>query len=57
MSVTLKTFIISSVTFVVVYLFRGFGLFSFLPGGIILFLLLITIGSGLTWGIVKTRRF
>lgn len=57
MSVTLKAFIISSVTFVVVYLFRGFGILSFLPGGVILLLLLITIASGLTWGIVKTRRF
>lgn len=57
MSVILKTFIISLVTFAVFYLLRGFSILSFLPGGIILFLLLITIGSGLTWGIVKTRRF
>ncbi|AFZ37794.1 hypothetical protein Sta7437_4325 [Stanieria cyanosphaera PCC 7437] len=57
MSIILKTFIISSATFALVYLLRGFGILSFLPGGIILILLLITIGSGLTWGIAKTRRF
>jgi hypothetical protein len=57
MSLILKTFIISLATFTVIYLLRGFGILSFIPGGIILILLLITIGSGLTWGIVKTRKF
>jgi hypothetical protein len=57
MSVTLKVFVISLIAFLVLYLLRGFGILTFLPGGIILVLLLIVLSSGLAWGIQKTRKF
>jgi hypothetical protein len=52
-----KTFILSAIAFFGVYFLRGLGWLSFLPGGLILLLLLISLGSGLTWGIVKTRKY
>ncbi len=52
-----RTFITSLVIFIILYILRGLGIFSFLPGGIILILLLITISSGLAWGIKKTLRY
>ena len=56
--ITLRTtFITSLVIFIILYILRGLGIFSFLPGGIILILLLITISSGLAWGIKKTLRY
>jgi hypothetical protein len=57
MSVLLKVFFISLIAFVLIYLLRGFRIVTFLPGGIILVLLLITLTSGLIWGIKKTRKF
>ncbi|MDB9496311.1 hypothetical protein PN441_05910 [Spirulina major CS-329] len=42
---------------VVTYLLRGLSLFSFLPGGILWILLLLSIGTGVFYGIEKTRRF
>ncbi|MDJ0743081.1 MAG: hypothetical protein QNJ32_06930 [Xenococcaceae cyanobacterium MO_167.B27] len=56
--ITLKrTFITSLVIFIILYILRGLGIFSFLSGGIILILLLITISSGLAWAIKKTLRY
>lgn len=52
-----KIFTYSALAFLVTYILRGFGILSFLPGGIILILLLITISTGLMWGIVKTLRY
>ncbi len=52
-----KTFITSLAIFVIVYILRGFDVLSFLPGGIILLLLLITLSSGLAWGIKRTLRY
>ena len=57
MSLLSKTFIYSALIFIFVYLLRGFGILSFIPGGIILLLLLITIATGLMWGIVSTLRY
>jgi hypothetical protein len=57
MSVSLKVFLISLIAFVLIYLLRGFRIVTFLPGGILLVLLLIALCSGLIWGIKKTRRF
>ncbi len=57
MSVQLKVFLISLIAFVLIYLLRGFRIITFLPGGILLVLLLIALCSGLIWGIKKTRRF
>ncbi|MCW6035781.1 hypothetical protein K4A83_05770 [Spirulina subsalsa FACHB-351] len=42
-----------------IYLLRGFALppFTSLPGGILWILLLLSLGSGILYGIEKTRRF
>jgi hypothetical protein len=50
-------FSISFSLFIVVYLLRGFGIFTFLPGGLIWMLLLIAISAGLWYGVEKTRRY
>lgn len=42
---------------VLVYLLRGFGVLAFLPGGIILGLMGLTLLLGVIYGIDKTRRF
>lgn len=42
---------------VIIYLLRGFGILTFLPGGIIYLLILLSIGVGIIYGIQKTRRF
>jgi hypothetical protein len=52
-----KTFIYSTITFFLVYLLRGFGILSFMPGGIVLLLLLIALTAGLMWGILATLRY
>ena len=45
-----------AVTFVV-YLLRGFGILTFIPGGIIWILILLSIATGLVYGVQKTRRY
>lgn len=57
MSLLYKTFTYSAIAFIVAYLLRGIGILSFIPGGIILLLLLTTIVSGLMWGIMATLRY
>ncbi len=52
-----KTFFSSLTLFLIFYFLRGLGILSFVPGGIILLLLLITLISGLAWGIKKTLRY
>ena len=52
-----KLFTFSLIGFLLLYILRGFGILAFIPGGIILFLLIMTLGSGLAWGIKKTRKF
>lgn len=47
--------VILSVT-VTVWALRGFGILTFLPGGIIWLLLLLTIGVGIFNAIQSTRR-
>ncbi|NEO74287.1 MAG: hypothetical protein F6K52_33720 [Moorea sp. SIO3H5] len=42
---------------VMVYLLRGFGIITFLPGGILWLLILLSIGTGLFYGVQKTRRY
>ncbi|NET05077.1 MAG: hypothetical protein F6K16_10190 [Symploca sp. SIO2B6] len=41
----------------IIYLLRGFGILTFFPGGVIYLLILLSIGTGLVYGIQKTRRF
>ena len=42
---------------VLVYILRGMGILSFLPGGLILLLILSSVVKGIIYGIDKTRRF
>lgn len=53
----LKLFTFSLIGFLVAYILRGLGILGFLPGGFIVFLLLVALTSGLGWGIQKTKRF
>ncbi|NEO86875.1 MAG: hypothetical protein F6J87_21845 [Spirulina sp. SIO3F2] len=48
----------SSLAFtILIYLLRGFGLLTFLPGGVIWLLVLLSVGMGVFYGVEKTRRF
>ncbi|HEY9665352.1 MAG TPA: hypothetical protein V6C91_01045 [Coleofasciculaceae cyanobacterium] len=44
---------------IVVYVLRGFGIpgFTALPGGIVWFLILLSIATGIIYGVQKTRRY
>jgi len=42
---------------VLVYVLRGMGILSFLPGGLILLLILSSVVTGILYGIDKTHRF
>lgn len=42
---------------VLVYVLRGMAILSFLPGGLILLLILSSVVTGIIYGIDKTRRF
>ena len=42
---------------VLVYVLRGFGILTFLPGAVIWILILLSIGTGLVYGVQKTRRY
>ncbi|MBD1906252.1 hypothetical protein NDI37_06230 [Funiculus sociatus GB2-A5] len=42
---------------VAVYVLRGFGILTFLPGGVIWMLILLSIATGILFGIEKTRRY
>lgn len=39
------------------YIFRGIGWLSFLPGGVILWLIFLSILTGILYGREKTKRF
>ena len=52
-----KIFFISLIAFLGLYILRGIGFITFLPGGIITALLMTTVISGLIWGILKTSRY
>lgn len=43
--------------FAALYILRGIGFITFLPGGIIILLFMTATISGLGWGILKTRRY
>ena len=57
MLMLLNLFFISSMGFIALYLLRGIGLITFIPGGMIMALLMSAVISGLAWGIMKTRRY
>ena len=50
-------FAVTVVVTVVVYLLRGFGLLTFLPGAVLWVLILLSIATGLVYGVQKTRRY
>ena len=52
-----KIFYLSLMSFLFLYLLRGIGMITFLSGGVIMILLLTVVISGLSWGILKTRRY
>jgi hypothetical protein len=52
-----KCFLFFLASFLSIYLLTGFGILTFLPGGILLILLMLTIFTGLIWGIRKTLGF
>ena len=52
-----KNFYWAIAAFLFVYLLRGFGILSFIPGGVVFLLLLLVILTGLMWGIVATMRY
>ena len=52
-----KIFYSSLVGFAFLYLLRGIGMITFISGGVIMMLLMCAVISGLTWGILKTRRY
>ena len=53
----LKVFFLSLIGFATLYVLRGIGLITFISGGVITILLLAAVISGLSWGILKTRRY
>jgi hypothetical protein len=52
-----SVFLVSLGLTVLLYLLRGFGLITFLPGGILLILISITFVSGIFSGIRWTQRY
>ena len=41
----------------IVYLLRGFGVLTFIRGGVIYLLILLSIGTGIVYGLKKNGRF
>ncbi|MGB7441652.1 MAG: hypothetical protein WA919_11325 [Coleofasciculaceae cyanobacterium] len=39
------------------YLLRGFGLLTFMPGGILYLFILLSIATAIVYGVQKTRRY
>lgn len=50
-------FVFSLLLTLIVYGFRGLGILTFIPGGIILVLMALSLISGIIYGISKTQRF
>lgn len=40
-----------------VYILRGIGILTFLPGGLIWLLILLSVITGILYGVDKTKRF
>ena len=59
MTLTQKFAYLFSISFglsILIYLLRGFGIVTFLPGGILLALLVVAISSFFTYTILITKR-
>lgn len=53
---TTQIFLLTLAVTAVVWVLRGFGILTFLPGGIIWLLILLSIGTGVVAGLMGTRR-
>ncbi len=53
----LNLFFLSSMGFITLYVLRGIGFLTFIPGGTIMTLGMSAVISGLALGILKTRRY
>jgi hypothetical protein len=53
---TAKLFFITLALTALVWVLRGLGLLTFLPGGIIWLLILLSVGTGVVNGLIGTRR-
>jgi hypothetical protein len=53
---TTQLFLLTLAATTAVWVLRGFGILTFLPGGIIWLLILLSIGTGVVDGLMGTRR-
>ncbi|MGF1480263.1 MAG: hypothetical protein ACFB4I_12350 [Cyanophyceae cyanobacterium] len=53
----MKIFIASLLVTLLCYLLRGFGMLTFIPGGVILGLIVLSLLTGIVYGVQKTKRF
>ena len=56
-SIFARAFLATLVVTILVYLLRGFGILTFIPGGIITLLILLSLATGIVYGVDKTKRF
>lgn len=56
MKPTTQLFFLTLAITAVVWVLRGVGLLTFLPGGVIWLLILLSIGTGVVNGLMGTRR-
>jgi hypothetical protein len=50
-------FVLFLVLTLIVYVSRGLGILTFIPGGILLVLMALSLITGIVYGISKTQRF
>jgi len=53
---TTRLFLSTLAITILVWLLRGFGILTFLPGGLIWLLILLSVGTGVVNGLMGTRR-
>jgi hypothetical protein len=51
-----QLFLLSLAATIIIWVLRGLGLLTFLPGGVIWLLILLSIGTGVVNGLLGTRR-
>lgn len=53
---TTQIFLLTLGLTILVWVLRGFGILTFLPGGVIWLLILLSVGTGVVNGLMGTRR-
>jgi hypothetical protein len=53
---TTQLFLLTLAVTILVWTLRGFGILTFLPGGLIWLLILLSVGTGVVNGLMGTRR-